>query len=321
MQYKVFSLLEPTPGKVVEFEKNHPRLMKLVEPLGTFMVGLVERHTKIVLDKYETMVHPQEDYLKVSMSLPIFAVADGVTLEFNPDGTYPNPSRAGEVAKIFCETVVTELEKSYATFKPENMLTAFRAANIAVGEYNRSHGRTKETSNFLDHDLFACTAAFALYKDGVIYTATLCDAATVYFDAQGKQVEHSPVCWTHERQEKFLPKDWEGKSDTERKNTVRRLYRNGVSEEGKCTGYGVATGEASAEKYVVTSTRHVSPGELLFLASDGFEPYLALPEFVGYFQSWSADLEERVRNKTLEMGKKDPATFAHERSIIAVSFF
>jgi hypothetical protein len=321
MQYKVFSFLEPTPGKIVEFEKDHPQMMKLFEPLGMFLDRFIERHTKIVLDKLKTAAHPQEDYLKVSAKLPIFVVADGVTLEFKKDGTYPNPSGAGEAAKIFCETLVGELERRLAHFKETDIQEAFTIANKAVGEYNRSQGHTKDTSNFWDEDLFAATTAFAVCKDRRVYWASLCDSFVLYFNSDGKQIGKSAVCWPNERQKKFLPHDWNMRPEEDRKKTIRKVYRNGLNPDGERIGYGVVTGEAAALKYLNVGNVEVQKGDLMFLVSDGFEPYLSLPEFVELFRKWPADLESQVRAKTIEMGQKDPGRYAHERSIVAVSFY
>src|SRR3989344_4202430 len=69
--------------------------------------------------------HPEEDYFAISAIKPIFVVADGVTLELRTDGKYPNPSGAGELTKLFCETVIKEAEKAYDHFSEASLLALF----------------------------------------------------------------------------------------------------------------------------------------------------------------------------------------------------
>lgn len=54
----------------------------------------------------------REDYFIQSKKFPIFAVADGVTLVVKPGRLYPNPSGAGEVAKILCKSAVKNSENT-----------------------------------------------------------------------------------------------------------------------------------------------------------------------------------------------------------------
>ena len=70
--------------------------------------------------------HAQEDYFIISKKYPIFVVADGVTLNFDKVSDYPKISGAGEVAKIFCETVILAAEEKYEDFKEENFKEIFK---------------------------------------------------------------------------------------------------------------------------------------------------------------------------------------------------
>jgi len=88
---------------------------------------------------------------------PIFAVADGVTIELDKNNNYPNSSGAGEVAKIFCERAIKEAEKIYEQFDEFKIRQVFKKANAAVEVYNRTQERSKKTSNFWDFDLLAAT--------------------------------------------------------------------------------------------------------------------------------------------------------------------
>ena len=65
--------------------------------------------------KFSHHKHSGEDFLSISKKYPIFAVGDGVTLiqYLLEKKEYPNPSPAGEVAKIFCDSVIREAECRY----------------------------------------------------------------------------------------------------------------------------------------------------------------------------------------------------------------
>src|SRR5882724_11000273 len=106
---------------------------------------------------------PQEDFLLISNKYPIYVVADGVTLiQYILDKNkreYPNPSPAGDVARIFCEALVRAAEERYRSFREKDIRDIFVIANQAVAEYNRLHDRRKGTLDDWDTDLYAATAA------------------------------------------------------------------------------------------------------------------------------------------------------------------
>lgn len=319
VKYRVYTILEPKPGKIVEAEKNHPVLARILEPIAKRVDEFIEENIGVNLDRLETMAHPQEDYLLVSEKFPIFVVADGVTLEFVEDGTYPVPSGAGEAARIFCKRIIQEAEHDYERMSEDQMRTIFAQANKAVGEYNAAQGRTRETSNFWDHDLFAATAAYVVMKETQAYWASLCDSFVAHIDGQGKIRFMSPVCWPDVRRRRFLPPEWETSPEDERKKIIRKKYRNGVNKQGELIGYGVVTGEQTAQRYVHYGSFDITLGDIILIYTDGFERYAELPGFIDLFRKWPADLEQKVREFTDIMSRKDPANFGHERSLIAVS--
>ncbi len=262
---------------------------------------------------------PREDYHAASDIYPIFVVADGVTLELDSSGRYPDPSGAGEAARIFCEEAVKTAESLYGDFTAADLEKVFEGANEAVGEYNKAQGRTKDKLNFWDIDLFTATAAFAVIKEGTVFWASMCDSFAVHFDSSGNLKFKSPECWSLLRREK-LPADWADIALDERKKIIRRVYRNGLDETGEITGYGVITGEKAAVKYLNTGSFTPAEGELAMLMTDGFEHYLGLPEFVDLFKRWPGDLEAQVRRFTAEKALGDPRNFGLERTLIAIRF-
>lgn len=252
--------------------------------------------------------HPQEDYAASSGKYPIYAVADGVTLEVA--GEYPAHSGAAEAARIFCETAVQEAEQRYASFAESDLLEVFRVANAAVGEYNRSQGCVKESLDYMEKDLFAATAAFGLCKDGMLYWFSLCDSFVFLYDSAGAQKFSSPDPWDAMRP---VWKAFSGLSVTERKILIRRDYRNGAEALG---GYGVTTGESGAEKYLKCGSVSLADGDLLAICTDGFEPYARLPEFPRLLLAGHG-AQERVQAFTQQKVSEDAERFGAERTLIA----
>jgi len=269
-----------------------------------------------ILEKSSSHLHPQEDYLLTSQKSPIFAVADGVTLGLDQNGHYPNPSGAGEVAKIFCEEVIKIAEINYASFSERDLEAVFKKANLSVGEYNFFYGRTKDKINFKDFDLFAATGAFIVIKDQIVYWASICDSYVAHFDALGTNKLESPKCWL--RLCHNLPDNWNIITNHEREKIIRRVYRNGVNEKGELIGYGVITGEKNAVRYLNSGSFLISLGDMVAIFTDGFENYIKLPEFVDLFVSWPEDLEAQVKSFTSQKSQENLKDFGQERSLIVI---
>lgn len=295
---KNFSILEPTSPELI---REHAKRRAID----------IERYEK------EGYIHPQEDYFSISKKYPIYAVADGVTLEPEANGKYPNPSKAGKVARIICETLIEEAEKRYDDFTEEHLHEIFRFANTAVGEYNQSEGRTKETINYYDFDLFSATAAFVLIKNKTAYWFSLCDSGVALFNQDNALIFQSSDGWARVRE--HPPRGWDNLSLSERKRMFRKTYRNGIDEKGELIGYGVFTGEEIAERYADFRVSDISAGKLLAIFTDGFEHYMKLPEFISLFLNWPNNLSESVRAYAEKKSRENPDQFGHERTLIMVS--
>jgi hypothetical protein len=131
--------------------------------------------------------HPQEDYLLASVSPPIFVVADGVTLNFKKiifenKARYPNPSPAGEVAKIFCKAVVEIARTKYNEIDINKITEVFREANNEVKNYNQRVGESDICGNITG--FFAATGAFVIIKNDKAYWASICDSFVAHFDQE-----------------------------------------------------------------------------------------------------------------------------------------
>jgi hypothetical protein len=264
--------------------------------------------------------HPQEDYFSVSKKYPIFVVADGVTLNLNNNEDYPEKSGAGDVAKIFCETVISAAENKYEDFEEESasrrIKEIFEAGNKAVAEYNNSQVLTKDKINYWDKDLFSATTSFLLIKDKKMYWFSLCDSGVKLFDSKGKQSFFSPGCWDICR--KFLPENWTSMKEKEKIIMLHRDFRNKIGEDGRLIGYGVVTGEESAALYFNAGTIDLKKGDLVFVYTDGFENYFDLKEFINIFKLWPNNLEIKLGAFVFKKSKEEPAKYGSEKTLIAI---
>lgn len=296
---------------------SHMKYFSILEPTSKEYIKITAKELGFSEDEYSNYVHPQEDYLSISEKYPIYVVADGVTLIQNliDRKIYPNPSPAGEVAKIFCETVVKEVENGYENFKKSDLKKIFRTANKAVGDYNMQHGRTKESVDYWNNDFYAATGAFAIIKDDIAYWASICDSYVMYF-GKDEILFKSPAC------DKLADIDtprFEGELN-DRKSKIRYTWsvrRNGM-RGGKRIGYGVITGEPEAENYLCTGGFRIHNGDLIAILTDGFEEFMGEQDFMSLFRNWPTDLESQVKKYTEIRSHSDPDRFGHERSLIVV---
>jgi serine/threonine protein phosphatase PrpC len=132
----------------------------------------------------ENYQYPQEDYLIELDSPPVFVVSDGVTLDFKKlvesNRRYPNPSPAGEIAKIFCNAVVRSVQKKYDRFAIESIKEVFKEANNEVAQYNQKIGKSDISGNITG--FYAATGAFIIIKNNKAYRASICDSFVAHFD-------------------------------------------------------------------------------------------------------------------------------------------
>ena len=261
--------------------------------------------------------NPKEDFCWFSSEVPIFCVADGVTLNFDGEGEYPKESAVGEAAKIFCQTAVREGERRYDKFSESDILEIFLVANDAVRQYNLSCGLKKDTINFWDKDFFSVTTAFALVKNSKIYWWSLCDSAFALLDSRGTRRFLSPDGWKIFK--KNIPQGWEQLSKKEKTIMLHRDFRNSTNPNGELCGYGVANGEESAALYLERGIKGVRPGDKFLIFTDGFENYIGFKEFLEIFREWPNNLQNKLEDIVAIKSKEDSAKFGSEKTLIAVS--
>ncbi len=264
--------------------------------------------------RWKECLHPKEDYYKISSRYPIYAIADGVTLEKNNQGIYPDPSGAAEVAGLFCATVVYSLKKYYDKEQPPDMKKVFYDANHVIAEYNKNHDRSFATSNFWDNDLYATCAVYACIYNNVVYWASIGDCLISHL--------RKGVCvFTSPNQMRpivnSLPDEWASYSKQEVKKLIRSTYRNSLDEQGVITGYGSATGENNAEHYLQSDTFSLTTGDKVILYSDGFEAYFTHHEWISLLASDHCT-QGSISTMTKHYEAIDPDTYGREKTIISI---
>jgi hypothetical protein len=132
----------------------------------------------------EDYMHPQEDYLLTSENPPVFVVSDGVTLNFKKlteSGIkYPEPSPAGHIAKIFCESLITTAQNKYSELSKEDLVVIFKEANDAVAKYNNQIGKSDISGN--PTGFYSATGAFVILRNNQAYWSSICDSFVAHFD-------------------------------------------------------------------------------------------------------------------------------------------
>ncbi|MFZ2523656.1 MAG: hypothetical protein WAW92_04710 [Minisyncoccia bacterium] len=272
-----------------------------------------KRFEKVTPDYSE---HPREDYHLQSMKYLIFVIADGVTLKRDEEGNYPNPSGSGELAKLFCEAIISEAEKLYETFSGADLKKVFEVGNNVAREFNVQKGFTKENINYRENDFFAVAASFVLIKESKMYWWSICDTGITMLDKDGNQVFLSPE--RGKEDETYFPVNWSELATTEQNKYIKKTFRNKLDKDGKQIGYGVANGEEGALSYLNSGILSLLGGELTFLSSDGFENYFKLLEFVNLFINWSDDEENKLEYFSNLKIKENPRLYGQERSLIII---
>ncbi len=348
MHYRSLTFRAPLDqSPILALMRKHRSITRFFAPLAHALDHCIEERLHHNLDRLEALAHPNEDFVLADPRLPIFVVADGVTLECNPDGTYPLPSGAARAARLFCMSALAEARRRYRRFSERDLIEVFRAGNRAVGDFNRSQSRVPGALDYWSNDLFATTGAFAVLapsnlwtsdvqrllghrmskdhpkrngEQQVLYWASICDSFVAHCDMSGTLKFRSPECWPNTPARRCFPKDWEQRPEEARKKELRRTYRNGLGEHGEPLGYGVATGEEAAERYLNRGSLMIAPGDLVFLYTDGFERYIDLPEFLDLFRRWPPNLKKELHDFSERKAREDGALYAHDRTLVALKF-
>ncbi len=160
------------------------KYLSIIKPTSKELIEKFAEKRNLVEYVKNNYSYPQEDYLFTSDDPAVFVVSDGVTLNVmklvENNMSYPNPSPAGEVAKIFCEGVVESVKKKYRTFHTDTLKEVFVEANAKVRMYNEAIGKTDISGN--KTGFYSATGSFVVIRGDKAYWLSICDSFVAHFD-------------------------------------------------------------------------------------------------------------------------------------------
>lgn len=124
-----------------------------------------------------------EDAWKVSKKIPIFAVADGVTVKEYKE-IVNTPSDPKIVADLFCSKTIEFLEKNFSRLSEKEIKQAYEYANKSVRAFNK----TKKEN-------FGTVGALAAIKNERILGSRITDCGFALF-RKGKMIFKTPEFWS-----------------------------------------------------------------------------------------------------------------------------
>ena len=225
--------------------------------------------------------HPQEDAFRYQVDedskTVIVVVADGITRDpigatFLPtptDPNYPKPSKATEVANIFCESLVSFLRDSPPSLKSLNQ--AFVRANEEIRNPNRGID-----IDYLKNDFAACVGVGGVIHENLLYYGYIGDCGLAVFDRKGTlqfQTKDEGPSKEIGKQARREGKKW---SDPVWRAHVRKHYRNNPSEP---LSYGAFTGEETAMDFLRTGRYGIREGSTIIFYTDGVLPFMNTKTF------------------------------------------
>jgi serine/threonine protein phosphatase PrpC len=261
-----------------------------------------------------------EDRLWCAPDDRAFAVADGVTAECYADADATNPSEPGLCAQAFCDTFRECLERHGLACSDGLMRTAFREANLRIGEFNSQQMPSNGSQNFLDVDLFGTVGA----------AGYICDHGHLHYGHIGDcrllvEAGETVRLLTEDGVEPIRPfvRSLE-LSVLERKVFVRSKLRNRLYSIGdglSSVGYGVLTGEDAALDFARFGVLALSGGDQITLFSDGVTPFIEQHEFRTMLRAVQAGLPPAFPEGVAAYWKEQEhagARFSDDKVLISV---
>jgi serine/threonine protein phosphatase PrpC len=206
---------------------------------------------------------PNEDAYGVCLDAhgALLVVADGVTRSRSASGDYPEPSGAALAAKLVVRTLATSLGQANGT----DPARALRRANRAIDRANRRAG-VWDRLDYAEHDLWGAVATAVVVRDGLARWAHIGDSALLHLPVTGGLYLRTP----DQVADAMHHLDALGAADLAafggRERYARQRLRN---QPGAAHSYGVLTGEANAELYILAGAFPLASGDRLALCSDG----------------------------------------------------
>ena len=273
-------------------------------------------HTSDTRENGYKRLIPDEDYIFIYKE--IFSVFDGVSVLFQEP--YPNPSPSKRVAEIAAQVVTNEIIKA-KTKGLATLHTAFEKANNEIKKYNESMGVTKENVNHLDKQLASCVGAFGFVHNDMFYFAQINDSGVMVFDPLGNRevdfiLNQAPfIRYVNNLGENHK---LETNSKEEHLYIKKNIVNNSsISYQGAKLNFGVANGDNEASRFLRMGATSISPGQIAFLYTDGFIPFVYDNNFTKLLMSWPEDIiiEEFILERQQEGDK-----FRKEKSLVAIRF-
>lgn len=193
---------------------------------------------------------PNEDFVLCDDEKKIYILLDGVSRD-KINGKYPNPSPAREVSELFAKEAYDFLKKSKGQYGLEQIKEAFIKGNEAIERYN-----IKYNSDFLP---------------GTVGIVCIIDKDRLFYgyigDCYGRLIQNDKiVMFTKCQTEKIA---------IHKKEFSSSEIRNEICNNAKHPyGYGVLTGQKKALDFVVLGEYSLNNVDMVFLSSDGMEPFL-----------------------------------------------
>jgi len=236
---------------------------------------------------------PFEDAYRYDEREGLIVVADGITRD--PKGMsvlpekrsivggvkfvlkYKKPSDAKKAANTFSDKAFDSMKGFNRNNRDElAVLQSFIRGNKAVDSLNKQYNPYPD---YLENDYFGCVAAIASIQRGVLTYGFISDCGVAVFDVNGNlqfktndEGPNSKGSIDNEIYERYS----ERFNNPDGRKRIRSEYRNNPANP---LAYGALTGEGSAIGYVKTGQRNLTPGDFVFVYSDGLEHVLQLGEF------------------------------------------
>ena len=139
------------------------------------------KYFSLVLPRRQYEWHEEDSFL-ASKTLPILAVADGVTLSDYTGLIAPFGPKI--IADIFCQESVKYVEKHFEELSGQTLLSSYLAANQEVRKYNDSQGK-----------IYSTVAALVAIKNRKVFGSRLTDCGFALI-RKGELVFKTPEFWT-----------------------------------------------------------------------------------------------------------------------------
>ncbi len=226
----------------------------------------------------------------------VFAVADGVTLQFIDP--YPTPSTSLIVAQQTVDAIMHTLSSDKSGVS--SLYNAFEAANLAVTTIPNIKAHYAGT-----------TVAYGFLHDSILYFAQLNDCGVMVFDKYGN------------REIDFILNQTEFINHLKQITEAQTLVPNTkemhtyIREEivNKKFDFSVLNGDASAKDFLHVGATDFKSGQLAFFYSDGFIPYVYDNAFVNLFSSQDVD---KAVNDFVATKSAEAVNFKKERPWLVV---